>query len=809
MRNKISFTFFLLLSLGLLTALNMKIIPSAPPPGRILNSFNGLLANNQCKVDNCKYKEIKYMTIAADLEVLFDGNYVPHIYSANLNDLFFAQGYIHASMRLWQMDIQTRSAAGRLSEVLGEITFETDRLTRRQGLAEGAKLMVEKWKENEEVYSYIASYCEGINKYISELKKATLPWEYKLMEFEPEHWTPLHCALMLKNMARTLCMSDFDIEMTNVKSLLPDSVLQELFSVWEEGASPVIPVSTSWHHIRKKKELSAEEDMGLIINDYKPYENLPPGAGSNNWAVGPAKTRNGHAILCSDPHLNLTMPSIWYENHLVSKDMDVYGVSLPGLPGVIIGFNENIAWAQTNVGHDVLDWYAIDWIDEKNGIYVLDGKETGAEIRVDTHYIKGHITMYDTVMVTPFGPVVYNTETNSGKKGMAMTWIANLKPQDNDIACIVDLNRASNYLEFSEALLKYDTPAQNFVYADVEGNIGMHVQGRLPDRPLERGRYVQSGNTSKNRMNNFVPSEDNPKVKNPPRGYVSSANQVSTDESYPYPYNGFFAYYRAVRLNKSLDTMRQVSVQDMKDLQFSNYSLLPEKFLEIALPVLETGELTVTEKQWLEKLTQWNRSFDPELQEPVLFEYYWHLFYENLWDEFENTEQQRFRRPTSASTVLFMKNNPSSPFFDDKRTPETESMEILLMNSFKKAVADLEDKIRENPAFNWHLHKPVTINHLGRIPAFSEENVYTGGHREALNANNSPWGPSWRMVVEMSKPVKAYGIYPGGQSGDPGSIFYNDRIKTWANGKYNLLHFPAPLEKPGFEPVQIWKFIKI
>lgn len=808
MKNKIYFAFFFVLSIALLAVLHIKIISTAPPLGNILNSFNGILANNQCKVDHCGNKEIKCRLLTGDLDVLFDENYVPHIYSKNLNDLFFAQGYIHASMRLWQMDIQTRSAAGRLSEVLGELTFETDKLTRRQGLAEGARLMVEKWKENKEIYSYIESYCNGINKYISELKKSTLPLEYKLMEFQPELWTPLRCALMLKNMARTLCMSDFDIEMTNIKSLMPDSLVRELFSIHEEGASPVIPTSTSWDHI-KKPEQPAEQSIGLIIKDYKPYENLPPGIGSNNWAVGPEKTINGHAILCSDPHLNLTMPSIWYENHLVSEDMDVYGVSLPGLPGVIIGFNENISWAQTNVGHDVLDWYTIDWKDEKKGIYFLDGKETKVEIRIDTHYIKGRPTVYDTVMVTPFGPIVYNSDTNSGKKGMAMTWIGNLKPQDNDIQCMINLNKASNYKEFSEALLTYDTPAQNFVYADVEGNIGMHVQGRLPNRPVERGRYVQSGNYSGHIMNSFVPSKDNPKVKNPLQGYVSSANQVSTDETYPYPYNGFFAYFRGVRLNRSLDTLTRISVQDMKDLQFSNYSLFPESFLEIALPVLERGQFSTGERKWLGKLSSWNRSFDPELQEPVLFEYFWNLFYESLWDEFSNTEQQRFRTPTPASTILFMKNSPASPLFDNAGTPETEDMETLLMNNFKKAVADLEDKISEDPTFNWHMHKPVTINHLGRISAFSEEKIYTGGHREALNANNSPWGPSWRMVVEMSNPIKAYGIYPGGQSGDPGSIFYNDRVKTWAKGEYNLLRFPAPKDDPGFTPVQIWNFIKL
>lgn len=804
-KNIILFLINLLVTFSIILLLTVRISKDIPPPGKILNSFSGFWANSYYKPES-GIKNHTYTELTGKVEILFDEYLVPHIYASNLEDLFFAQGYTHASMRLWQMDMQARAAAGRLSEVLGDRTLNADKLTRRQGLSSGAKLILEKWMENEAGYRYLQAYSKGVNKYIGELKSKTLPVEYKLLEFEPEEWSPYKSALMARNMARTLCMSDMDIEMTNVRSLLQDSTMQLLFSQWETGIAPIIPVGTDYSYISNPVNKTGIPARNNEIFDKKPYENTPDGVGSNNWAVAPRLTKNGHAILCSDPHLGLTLPSIWYENHLVSDHLNTYGVSLPGLPGVIIGFNENIAWGQTNVGQDILDWYSIDWEDEKNGTYQVDSKLMTAETRIDTHYVRGHGTVYDTVRTTIFGPIVYQSENTKGKRGMAMSWAANMSPRGNDLISVININHAKDYREFSEALLEYDMPPQNFVYADVEGNIAMHVQGRIPLRSAEQGRFIQKGNSLQSVMDTYIPAEHNPRMSNPERGFVSSANQVSTGEDYPYPYVGQFPFFRGVYLNQKLEKMKDITVEDMKKLQNTTESLFPETALAVLIPVLDRLSLNASEQSVLETLKTWNYRYDKNLPQPVIFDLLWTKLYDTIWDEFNDLNDKPMSKPTIATTIIHIRDYPDSKFYDIVDTPEQESLNDIILKVFRETAKEYLEKKAENTNLDWNAYKPVNIEHLLKIPAFSTYNIPTGGHKEALNANSSPWGPSWRMIVEMSRPVKAYGIYPGGQSGDPSSKFYDNRTEKWAAGEYNLLHFPAPAENPGFEPVQVWSF---
>jgi len=801
MKQKLYFFLTLFLSALLLWTLQSKILSSAPPLANILNPFNGLLANNQHLFDHKNQRFARCEMLTEEVTILFDEFMVPHIYAKNMEDLLFAQGYLHAHLRLWQMDIQTRAASGRLSEVLGESTLQADLLTRRLGLLEGALLAEKKWQENEKIYSLLEAYSKGVNKFIDELSPASMPVEFKLLNYNPEPWTPLKCALITKNMARTLCLNESDVEHSNLAALLPDSIFSELFNDFEEGFSPVIPEKTSWKYITNDRRYPPVQ-QGIQFFGNKPYENEPEGIGSNNWAISPKKSSTGAAILCSDPHLNLTHPSIWFENHLNAPDIDVYGVSIPGLPGVIIGFNQSIAWAQTNVAQDVLDWYTIDWEDEKKGTYWLDGEKTQVSFRLDTHYVRGAQWVVDTVRITDFGPIVYDTETSNGKRGMAMTWLAVLEPRGNDPKCIIEINKARNYKEFYEGLREYDSPAQNYVYADVEGNIGMHVHGRFPLRKSGQGKFVQEGNNSSHKMNQFIPAEHNAKSINPVRGFVSSANQVSTDSSFPYYYSGNFAYFRGIFINRTLEEEKKFTVRDMMDLQTSAQSYFPEMLIEIIAPVMDTlCSKDPSLLQTWEQLKSWNCVFEKSNSVPVIFELFWEALYELIWDEFSLKNLPPVKKPSKASTILFIKNHPNSSYFDLVNTEKIETLEDILLLSFQTAVKGFESTSQSK---TWMEFKPLHIEHLAKIPAFSDHNVPASGHKDAPNALNSPAGPSWRMVVEMSTPVKAYGIYPGGQSGEPFSQYYKDRTETWAKNEYHLINFPCDLEAPSFQPLKKW-----
>jgi penicillin G amidase len=798
------------------TSLTIKGVP-APAFGKLLNPFGGFWNNGESLAALPTDKTFE--ALKGTTKVVYDDRMVPHVFAENLADAYFVQGYLHASNRLWQMDFITRASGGKLSEVLGNrilrgtlTSVDIDKTFRRKGILAGAEQTVKEWEKDKETWALIQSYCAGANAHISTLNERTYPVEYKIFGVAPPTWTPLHMALFAKYMAIDLASGESDVAITNARTMLGGD-FDFLFPSYFKEQSPIVPAGTSWGF---KASMTSEtpkmssntegvsdvkfptkKDKNNAITGIIPFDNNDllkpdPSNGSNNWVAGPSKTKNKKPILCGDPHLGLRLPSIWYEMQIVTPEMNVYGVSLPGLPAIIIGFNENIAWTQTNVGHDVADWYSIKWTDKTKTKYLLDGVATDVKIRVEEIKIKGEPTRMDTVRYTVWGPVVYENDTMPAAN-MAYHWLANEVPESS-IQTFVKLNKAKNYDEYSEAIKDFNVPAQNYAFACKNGDIALKVMGMFPKKAVGQGRFVQDGSLSSSSWKGFVSKNEVPQYKNPARGFVSSANQHSTDPSYPYFYHSEgFEPYRGRIVNNFLTKMDSITIDDMKKMQNNNYSLMAEEALPNMFKNVDETALTELEKKILASLKTWQYSYDANTAEPIYFEEWFKAFYNDTWDEFlKQKNADNIQKPSAWRTVFLLRDEPANKFFDVPTTADKkEAAKDILTTAFKKMVleipkieAEIKIKYANDPTLTWTHYKDTEVPHISTIPGFGRSHLANGGNARTINSMKKNHGPSWRMIVEMGDEPHAFVAYPGGQSGNPGSPYYTTFLDTWTKGEY-------------------------
>ncbi len=764
-----------------------------PPLGKLINPFTGFWQNGEPLQQGAGgQRTLDLPGLSQEVTVVYDERLVPHIFAANVRDAAYAQGYVTAMHRLWQMDMTVRSVSGRLSEVLGEATLERDRSMLRFGLVEAAERELSAWRKAPDDWALFQAYADGINAYIETLRPADYPLEYKLLDFAPEAWTPMHSALVQKSMAFTLCFSADDLPASNTRRLLGAGRFDFLFPEYNPRQSPVIPEEVRFAF---EPVEPSPDSAGWFMSDLLPGPHLPRTpdyVGSNNWAVAPGRTAAGHPILCNDPHLSLTLPSIWYELQLHLPAFNAYGVSLPGAPGIIIGFNEAMAWGVTNVGHDVLDFYQMAWTDGTRTEYLFDGAPRAVRLKEERIAVRGRSQpLLDTVRYTVWGPVI-DRYRGASHDGLAMRWIAHDLPDERPFytgGTFYRLMAGRGYDDYRDALRGYDSPAQNFVFAARAGDIALQVNGKLPIKRAGQGRFVQDGSRSASAWQGFIPREQVPSVHNPARGFVSSANQHSTSPDYPYYYNGNFNDYRGRYINRVLARDSSLTLEDMQALQNSNYSLLAEEALPVMLQRLDRKQLSAGEQALLDTLQRWDYYFDKEARAPVVWLEWWEQARQRTFDEFAAWQDSvPVLVPENWRFIELMADYPADAVFDDRSTPAVEQAGDVLTAAFRSAC----DTLQRRP-YAWGAYKRTTINHLGRIAALSVP-VDVGGFREAPNAMSEGAGPSWRMIVELGDEVRALGVYPGGQSGNPGSPYYDQMIDTWARGDYYELFFMRDAE---------------
>jgi penicillin G amidase len=773
-------------SAALIFVLNTKAILPAPL-GKLLSPQHGIWQNAEAANKDFS-ANLQFPSVKGEVTAYLDDRLVPHVFAANEEDLYFVQGYLHAQFRLWQMELQTHAAAGRAAEIIGAKALHHDRQFRRMGMGYAAELALLEMEKDPLTKMACDAYTAGVNAWISSLSQSQLPLEYKLIGYQPEPWSNLKTMLFLKYMSYDLAGFDEDFEMTNARNFFSKADFDLLYPAVQDSLSPIIPAPYQAPTVLPKQPALADslyfspKPLQAIAGlQHKPDKNN----GSNNWAVAGTKTASGVPILCSDPHLGLNLPSLWYEVQLSCGNFNAYGVSFPGAPGVIIGFNDSCAFGFTNGGRDVKEYYRIRFKDASRNEYWFNNEWKKTNWRVEKFAIKDSTTFVDSVAYTVFGPVIYDGHFNNEKANngdcYALRWTAH--DPSNELKIFMMLDRTKNYEDYTQAALNLHTPGQNCVFAAKNGDIALRTQGKWPAKWKGQGDFVMPGEDSSYMWQSFIPMSEVPLQYRPQRGFVSSANQKPADSTYPYYLGRNYPPYRGLVLNKKLDTMQGITAGHMMQLQTSNYNIFAEQARPIALKYINTALLSPAEARYFADMANWNLQSNVEETGPTIFKLWWDSLETVVYsDEFKNAPASTLW-PYESSLLDGLLRDSTYKFIDDTNTPNKETLADAATQAFKKACMQLQKLATENK-LAWGRFKATRVMHLAKLEPLSRLNLPIGGGSHILNATRDTHGPSWRMVVQLSNQTEAYGVYPGGQSGNPGSRYYDSFVDKWVAGDY-------------------------
>jgi penicillin G amidase len=795
---------FPLLALILIVYALSEQMFAVPPLGKLLDPFIGVV---HCDDDRLQALEttLDEMELGDSVHIFFDDRKVPHIYAKREEDLYFAQGYVTAYLRLWEMDFLSYVSAGRMAEIFpGKQFLEYDRSQRRMGILQAAKAALKVIENDPETNEILTAYTRGVNAYVQELSYKRMPLEYKLLAYEPELWSNLKTVLILKHMGNTLSGYEEDLRMSHMMLALGEEKFNKLFPDFHSHMTPVVDLATSkqnsWaSHIKKPEYLDYSFLSSGSVVPKSPYN---PALGSNSWAISGNKTRSGFPILCNDPHLNLSLPSIWIEMQLSSPQMNVYGVSIPGTPAVTIGFNENIAWGITNGSDDVKDWYKLK-ITEDYKKYELDGKWVDLDFTIEEIKRRGEPSLYDTIYRTVHGPVMYDksfTQKNTELVNHALKW--ELHNPSNEFLTFIKLNRAKNYQEYKDAIKHYHCPIQNFTFASKTNDIAIHHQGRMPVKSPGQGKFILDGTSSASLYKRYIPADSLPQTLNPSCNYVLSANQHPTGANYSYYYNGYFMETRANRIRQWLEKNEKFDIAEMEAMQLDNTNSFAVEALPVLIKSIEEHSPEMARNKLLQNLKAWNGSYDIADENGKLFGLWFKNIKDYTWDELKKFT---FQSGTPDDFILLdiIREDAANDYFDKQGTSAKENAADIILAAFTAAVADYE-KLRKDGSIQWGNLNKVNVMHLTNLPAFSKTDLPSAGHPRAINAMANDWGPSWRMIVELGDRPRAFGVYSGGQSGNVGSPYYDNFVSDWNEGKYYPLLFFMSMHEAKAQATNSW-----
>jgi penicillin amidase len=767
-----------------------------------------------------KKGEVYLKGLREPVEVITDRYGVPHIYAQNEDDLFFAQGYIHAQDRLWQMEFNRRLGSGRLSEIFGEITLEIDRFARRVGIHRASAAAAEQQPEHSK--HILDAYAQGVNTFI-EQNRNKLPIEFILLRFKPEPWQITDSIQWSKMMGWTLG-GNWETEV--IRARIVAKLGAEHAAKLEAGYDPTHPLIIP----------PGVEYQGINLGMLEQYEQLKQLsgfgmlAGSNNWVVDGTMTTTGLPILCNDPHLMQAAPSIWYECHLVAGDIDVIGISLPGTPAIVIGHNQYIAWGFTNAISDIEDLYIEKFNPQNPSQYEYIGKWEDAQVVREEIKVKGaKAPVTEEVRITRHGPIVTSIQRPSqadpaGKNGnpgtsgepvelpLALRWTGMEK--HSIVSAGLKMNRVTNCEEFREALREWDVPPQNVVFADIQGNIGYVMAGAIPIRAMGQALLPSPGWTGGYEWIGYIPFEELPQIFNPEQHLIVTANNRVVDDNYPYYItHEWLNGYRAQRIRDLLTSKGKLALSDMANIQADQYSL---PAVEIVPHILKIQSDSALEKDALDVLRTWDYILAPgsagaAIYSMFLFKLERIVFNVMLGDE--ETLVQNYlgvgmtilaltNGYTSRSKPLLIRllNEHNDSWFADPVVPDgPNSWDEALSRAFKAAIKELQERLGGNVS-RWKygaIHK-MTYNHplglakpLDRI--FNRGPFPVGGDIDTINQAASLPNqldtvvtvPSYRQVVNLADLKASLSGHAPGQSGHPASKHYADFIKPWLNVEYH------------------------
>jgi penicillin amidase len=768
----------------------------APRLGYFLSPQHGFWKNAE-KINTNFDATIIANELKGNVDVYVDDRLVPHIYADHDADAYFVQGYLHAKFRLWQMDFETRVASGRLSEIAGADKLPIDRFFRRLGMVYGAEQTEANINAtNPLMKATLDAYTAGVNAYIKQLDPTDLPFEFKLMNYVPEDWTPKKTYLFLMFMSYDLTgrSANADLQLTNTRDFLGYDLFDKLYTNKQDSLDPIIPKGTDFAKpsIIPKKPSNSDSSYlhttnALAINNVAMPEAPDKNNGSNNWAVSGSKTKSGRPILCSDPHLGLNLPSLWYEIQITTPTHSTYGASFPGSPAVIIGFNDSLAWGVTNAGRDVFDYYEIKFKDSTQNEYWYNGAWKSTTKRKEIIKVKDSTDVIEDIAMTNWGPTMFDAHyqnPQSNGRNLAVQWTAH--STSTGVETFYQLNRAKNYEDYLHAISLWTCPGQNFVLATKTGDIAIKQQGRFVARWERQGDFIMPGEDSSYAWQGIIPNDENPMIKNPARGFVSSANQPATDPTYPYYLGAASAFplYRGISVNKHLTSMNQITAQDMQALQTDNYNVFAATARPAMMRYLQLDKLSNDAKRMVNEMTNWDLNNSVNSKGITVFKIIWDSVEQAVWGDELAGSTIPLTKPEAFVLLDQMNKDSNWVIADDIRTKDKiENFKDQVTLGVENATKKLSELEKENK-LEWSLFKATRILHLTKMPVLSRLNLPIGGGVNIINATTENHGPSWRMIVHLTDEIEAYGLYPGGQSGNPGSPYYDSFVNTWAAGQY-------------------------
>jgi penicillin amidase len=720
---------------------------------------------------------------------------IPYIEARNSADLCFAQGYVMAQDRLWQMDLLRRVARGETAEIFGKVALEQDKRWRRFGFA---GVVEETFKNfNPEHRIILESYARGVNAYIATLGRDKLPAEFQILQYSPTPWKPSDSLIIGAILADGLSTTwTADVMRAAFLDLSKDK-FKELFI--EKTPYDVLVVGKDTEEVKSKKEKVKSEikiddslaDFALKDEEIRKSSLELAGfysefnAMSNNWVVSGKRTLDGKPILANDPHLPPTAPSIWYLAHLSSPDVRVSGVTLPGVPGIVLGHNEYIAWGATNLNPDVQDVY-LETFNGQNQYKTPAGWENPRtrkeEIKVRKSVTSTEIeTVSFDVTETRHGVINYE----DGGKKYALKWTA-LDPKNNTFGAFLNLNRAKNWNEFKAALKSYGGATQNFIFADVKGNIGYYGAGVIPIRRKGDGSLPYDGSTNDGDWIGNIPFEELPNKFNPPEGFIVTANQRVTGDSYKYFLSHVWSSpYRALRIQKLLEGNKKLTVSDVMDIQRDVFNI---SFSNFAREIVKSEAASA---ETLQVLRGWDGQMKADSQAALLLYEIRTVFLNKVLAANVGADRvAKYRWSMQASFVDWLAETRPANWLP-KEFADYKSLFIASDKAAREAIAKRYGS--DTTKWTWGSSGRFTFPHplgLANIPfisaPFQIEPFPRYGSGQTPNVGESV---SMRHVtVPGSWDLTRQGIALG-ESGDPQSPHWKDQLEFWKAGRTQVFPF--------------------
>jgi penicillin amidase len=759
---------------------------------------------------------IRVAGLRAPAEILRDKDEVPHIRAASVADALFALGYVHAQERLWQMEVQRRVAQGRLAEVLGPPALKTDRLLRTIGLQRAAR---DAWAHLDgNTRGMVESYIAGINAFLADHLGGSLPIEFALLRVTPEPWRGEDVVAWQKTMGWLLSMN-WEEELLRVKleARVGAEAARQLTPAYtangpiivpgepepvKEGARTtvrIVPPMAPGPDARPREALVRElAELGAAVRDlpFMPH----PGGGSNNWVVAGSRSVSGKPILANDPHLGGQAPGIWFLAHISGGDLDAIGATLPGAPGIIIGHNRRIAWGNTALLADVEDLY-VEHVNAADQAEYNGAWEPMTVIR-DVIKVRGERDVAVRVRLTRHGPLVSDVLETPGE-ALALRWTG-YDAEDDTAECFLKVDTARSWDEFVSGLARFRLPIQNFVYADVDGNIGYFAPGAIPVRAGGGdGTTPVPGWTDANEWRGYVHDSEWPKAFNPPRGYIATANNKAVSDSYPFVIGtSFEPAYRVARITELIEATPKLAVDDMARIQRDVRSAQ----VQVVLPfLLRARPLDSKSREAMERLAKWDGTIAGESADAALYEAWYaaavrRIFSDEIGDDLWADYVQH--RSLVAKALDRVIQTRDAVWCDDVRTREPESCETILGESLVTAIEDESARQGTSNVANWRLDRvnAATFPHLpfdrvSLLRRFFSRTVPRGGDSftvtPTMPVRDQIFVSSYRQIIDLASFDQSRFMMPMGQSGYVWSSHYADMLDRWARVEYIPMRFSA------------------